>query len=372
VTDESRPWLLRRWSRRATTWAAGAAALIAGGSAAAVVATSGSTPRHQPASSQSDAALATKDALDAILAHDPDVGQPVANLISQGKLPKATYAGDHGQVGVPAGVSHPTTAPGTVPSFIPGSLSGDFSLLEMASLALSQGCPASQAPIAAAIGAAESAGNPGAQGDVSLMDGTWDWSEGLWQIRGLKSERGTGGLRDSLANADPVRNAKAMMAISSGCLNWTPWSTYNTGAYLSYLSLSTTAAEAAAKYRQKTGSYPPVGTGDAATVPSPDPTTSTRSAGGHPGTKKSTASAAASRSPSPGARANSSTPAKSPTAHPASTPKSKSTTKAKALPTKAPTLPVKLPPIPVPTPTLPVKLPTSISVPPIPVPPVLP
>ena len=91
---------------------------------------------------------------------------------------------------------------------MPGSVKGDFNLLQLGALALYVGCSPAEAPIAAAIAAAESGGNPGAQGDIALMDGTWDWSQGLWQIRGLRSERGTGGLRDSLANANPEKNGQ--------------------------------------------------------------------------------------------------------------------------------------------------------------------
>jgi Lysozyme like domain len=373
VTAESKPRLLRRWSRRATAWAAGAAALVAGGSAAAVVATSGGTPHPRPSQSTSNAAQATKDALDSILGSNPDLGQPVSKLISQGKLPKATYAGDSGSVGVPAGVSRPRSATGTATGFVPGPSSGDFTLLQMASLALSEGCPASQAPIAGAIGAAESGGNSGAQGDVSLMDATWDWSEGLWQIRGLRSERGTGGLRDSLANADPAKDAKAMMAISSGCTDWTPWSTYNSGAYLAYLPSMQAAVAAATQYRLKTGSYPPVAAGGDGTVPSPQPLTSTPAIVRRSGKPTAKASPAApSRTASSSARTSSSAPTKSaarsssarPSAHPSATPsKSKS---------KLPTLPVKLPTLPIKTPTLPVHLPTSITLPPLPTLPGLP
>lgn len=367
---ESKPWHIRHWSRRATAWLVGATALLAGGSAAAVVASSGSVPHPRPAA-RSNAALDTKNALSAILATNPDVGTPVKALIDQGKLPKATYAGDNGTVGVPKGVSHPATTRGASTGYVPGPVTGDFTLLQMASLALSQGCSAGEATIAAAIGAAESAGNSGAQGDVTLMDGTWDWSEGLWQIRGLKSERGTGGLRDSLANADPVKNAKAMMAISSGCTDWTPWSTYNTGAYLSYLSLSKAAAAAAGQYKLKTGSYPPVGGGSIAGIPSAAPATSAKSAkarrSAHPPAHRS-APSKAERSAVPANSSSSTAGAadKSPTS-PQSSP---SATKINSK--NPPSLPIKLPPLPTKTPTLPVKLPTTITVPPLPPLPTLP
>jgi hypothetical protein len=334
----------------------------------AVVATSGGAAQPRSSASQSNAALATKNALDAIVAKNPDLGQPVSALISQGKLPRAAYTGDRGRVGVPAGISDPSSAPGAVTGFVPGAASGDFTLVQMASLALSAGCSASQAPIAGAIGAAESGGDPGAQGDISLMDATWDWSEGLWQIRGLRSERGSGGLRDSLANADPEHDARAMMAISSGCTDWTPWSTYNSGAYLAYLPLTTAAVAAAQQYRLKTGSYPPVGAGDVASVPAAEAAASTAPVGKRSGTHPAKASAAQSSTAPAAAHASSSTATKSTAARPPSShpPSTSSRRKLPPLPIKTPTLPIKKPTLPIKTPTLPVKPPTSLPVPPLP------
>jgi hypothetical protein len=359
MTDENKPWRLRRWSRRATAWAAGAAALIAGGSAAAVVATSGSSAQPRPTASSSNAALDTQKALTQILAADPTVGQPVVRLIKQGKLPKAAYAGDDGSVGVPAGVSHPTTPVAGAGGFVAGPTSGDFTLLQMTSLALSAGCSTAEAPVAGAIAAAESGGDSGAQGDITLMDGTWDWSEGLWQIRGIRAERGTGSLRDSLGNADPTKNAQAMMAISNGCTNWTPWSTYNTGAYLAYLPLSQSAAAAAARYHQQTGSYPPIGSGTIAGVPSPESVTSTRPTEHRSGSRptKSVKPQASTTAP-----ASKPTSAKATSSHPAPT-KSTSASGSPTKPVKKPTPPVKTPSLPVKLPSLPVKLPTTLPVP---------
>jgi hypothetical protein len=270
---------LRRWSRPKLASAAGVTALIAGGAAAALVAMGGGPAQSTPV--YRDAALSTQHSeLGAIFKLHPNLAEPVVDLIQKDNLPKPVYAGDHGRVGVPKGVLNPTTtAGGAVTGFLAGPSSGDFTPLQLASLALRAGCSASQAVTAAAIAAAESGGNPGAQGDISLMDSTWDWSEGLWQIRGLRSERGTGELRDSLANADPVTNASAMYAISSGCTNWTPWTTYTSGAYLAYLPMMKSAVESAVGYKVKTGAYPPIGSGDGpATVPS---ASRARSAGHH-------------------------------------------------------------------------------------------
>lgn len=100
-------------------------------------------------------------------------------------------------------------------------------------LAMRHGFPDPQ--MAAAIAMAESGGNPCAQGDphgpadCSGPNGT-STSFGLWQIHvPAHPEYGDGsGLLDPDANAD------AAYKISSGGTNWTPWSTYNSGAYLQY------------------------------------------------------------------------------------------------------------------------------------------
>src|SRR5579875_1841811 len=260
---------LGRPTRRSLSLLVGIAALLAGGTAAAVVATSGSHDAT-PTVRASDAALDTKDALASILHLHPALGHPVAKLISDGKLPKATYVGDSSTIGVPKNTpvqTAPTTNNGNAAAFVPGPAGDALTPLQLASLAMSQGCPAADAATAAAIAAAESGGNPAAQGDITLMDNVWDWSEGLWQIRGLRDERGTGELRDSLANGNPVTNARAMMTISDGCTNWTPWSTYNSGAYLAYLPLMKSAVAAALGYRSRTGSWLQVLSGAPATVP---------------------------------------------------------------------------------------------------------
>ena len=63
-------------------------------------------------------------------------------------------------------------------------------------LLLQGGFDPQQARMMTAIAQAESARNPGAIGDVALQNGTWGPSVGLFQIRTLKSETGTGSDRD--------------------------------------------------------------------------------------------------------------------------------------------------------------------------------
>lgn len=77
----------------------------------------------------------------------------------------------------------------------------------------------------------ESGGNPDALGDVHLATSMWGPSVGLWQIRSLNSQLGTGEVRDANSLSNPDFNARSMYQISSGGTNWTPWSVYTSGAY---------------------------------------------------------------------------------------------------------------------------------------------
>jgi hypothetical protein len=103
-------------------------------------------------------------------------------------------------------------------------------------LLLQGGFPPEQARLMTAIAQAESSRNPGAVGDVALQTGTWGPSVGLFQIRTLKAETGTGSDRDiqRLMN-NPAEQVKAAMNISGGGRNFRPWSTYTNGAYRKFL-----------------------------------------------------------------------------------------------------------------------------------------
>ena len=103
-------------------------------------------------------------------------------------------------------------------------------------LLLQGGFAPEQARLMTAIAQAESSRNPGAVGDVALQTGTWGPSVGLFQIRTLKAETGTGSDRDiqRLMN-NPAEQVKAAMNISGGGRNFRPWSTYTNGAYRKFL-----------------------------------------------------------------------------------------------------------------------------------------
>lgn len=82
-----------------------------------------------------------------------------------------------------------------------------------------------------AIAGRESGYNESAIGDVGIEDATWGPSVGLYQIRTLKAQTGTGGDRDVNAlmpggHGDPRRQSIAAWAISANGTNFVPWSTY--------------------------------------------------------------------------------------------------------------------------------------------------
>jgi len=101
-----------------------------------------------------------------------------------------------------------------------------FTDAQLAGLVLGVGFSQQAAITAVAIAIRESGGNSDAVGDTTLTNATWGPSIGLFQIRSLNSQKGSGGERDEVANKDPVTNAKHAYAISGGGVNWKPWSTY--------------------------------------------------------------------------------------------------------------------------------------------------
>jgi hypothetical protein len=108
-----------------------------------------------------------------------------------------------------------------------------MSAVGIAAMARAVGCTPAQAVIATAVGLAESGGRTDAVGDVSLMNGTWSYSAGVHQIRGLHREHGTYGVRDPQALLhDMVHNIRSMWVISDGCTNWQPWTMYTNGRWV--------------------------------------------------------------------------------------------------------------------------------------------
>jgi len=112
--------------------------------------------------------------------------------------------------------------------------------------AMAAGFSRAQATVLTAIAAAESALNPNAIGDVALENATWGPSVGETQIRTLRSQTGTGGDRDiNRLLGDPTAQMAASWDISSHGTDWSPWSTYKSGAYQKYLPAAQAAASGA-------------------------------------------------------------------------------------------------------------------------------
>lgn len=89
--------------------------------------------------------------------------------------------------------------------------------------------------IATAVAQGESGFDPSAKGDTGIEDETWGPSVGLWQVRSLKAQRGTGGVRDEVALTDPAHNARSMGEISATGRNFTAWTVYRSGKYRQYV-----------------------------------------------------------------------------------------------------------------------------------------
>ncbi len=87
-----------------------------------------------------------------------------------------------------------------------------------------------------AIAGAESGYDDTAQGDQNVEDNTWGSSYGLFQIRTQKDQTGTGGDRDiSRLAASDLEQARAAYDISAGGTDFSPWTTWRTGAYTQFL-----------------------------------------------------------------------------------------------------------------------------------------
>lgn len=116
-------------------------------------------------------------------------------------------------------------------------------------LARNAGLSPAAATTATAVALAESGGRTDAVGDVSLEDATWGPSVGLWQIRSLKAQTGTGQPRDASRLTDPQFNAASMASISGGGKSFGAWTTYTKGTYKKYVdevgSTQVTASDAA-------------------------------------------------------------------------------------------------------------------------------
>jgi Lysozyme like domain/Bacterial TSP3 repeat len=111
-----------------------------------------------------------------------------------------------------------------------------LSASQIYTLLLQGGFSPDQAHTMTAIAQAESARDPGAIGDVRLENHTWGPSVGLFQIRTLKSETGTGSDRDiEHLMGHPEAQVEAALHISNHGRNYRPWSTFTSGSYRQFL-----------------------------------------------------------------------------------------------------------------------------------------
>jgi soluble lytic murein transglycosylase-like protein len=105
---------------------------------------------------------------------------------------------------------------------------------QIAAYAANAGFSGDALNVATAIALAESSGNPYVVGDTNISPGG---SVGLWQINlAAHPEYEAGSLLDPQANANA---AYAVYQQSGG--QFTPWTTFNTGAYTAYLPTTSLA-----------------------------------------------------------------------------------------------------------------------------------
>lgn len=103
-----------------------------------------------------------------------------------------------------------------------------FTYAQLEQLWINAGGPRAVAPVAAAIALAESSGDSTQENKVD--NGGTQTSWGLWQIS-------DGTHNQPVANIlDPVVNARAAVAKYTAAGGWSPWGTYDSGAYIAHLS----------------------------------------------------------------------------------------------------------------------------------------
>jgi LysM repeat protein len=132
--------------------------------------------------------------------------------------PNVIYPGEVLNVPYEPSASGMTSAPaGSTSTVLTTStaLSGTLSCPGLEELWEEAGGSSAQAVTAASIAMAESSGQQYATGGVG--------ERGYWQIN---PDHG------SLSTYDPLGNAQAAVTISGDGTNWTPWTTYTSGAYL--------------------------------------------------------------------------------------------------------------------------------------------
>jgi LysM repeat protein len=141
----------------------------------------------------------------------------VSGSASQGSA--ASHSNDTSQASTPAStVTTQTSTATTSTSGSSGALSGTLGCSGLEQLWDEAGGNPTDAFMAAEIAMAESSGNQYATDYDS--NGTED--EGYWQINTVNG---------ALATYDPLGNAESAVSLSGDGSDWTPWTTYTSGAY---------------------------------------------------------------------------------------------------------------------------------------------
>lgn len=107
-----------------------------------------------------------------------------------------------------------------------------YSYAQLEQLWIQNGGPAAVAPVAAAIALAESSGNSNAENQNDNGGKQTSW--GLWQISNGTHSQPVANILDPNVNA-----AQAVAKYQDAGNSFTPWGTYNSGAYLSDVSNGT-------------------------------------------------------------------------------------------------------------------------------------
>lgn len=125
-----------------------------------------------------------------------------------------------------------------------------FTVLELEQLWTAAGGSADADAVSAAVALAESGGDPSVIHNTAYPDrpnysppvkgAQPEYSIGLWQINQLAHSQYT-----TAELLTPSGNARAAIAISSNGADWSPWSTYTSGAYKQYLPGAQEAASGA-------------------------------------------------------------------------------------------------------------------------------
>ena len=129
----------------------------------------------------------------------------------------------------------PQTASGIVPAPYAAQPTAPSIPLSIAQAAYAAGFRGQSLVTAIAIALAESSGNPNAVNSSDPNGGSF----GLWQINGIHASE-FGSLWSQVLN--PTVNAQMAYAVSGGGTNFTPWSTFTSGAYAANLGVAQTAA----------------------------------------------------------------------------------------------------------------------------------